>query len=225
LGLNGSLAHGRSSGLRKELDFDMSRDELRLTSVPTLTLPDLGLPRDGLGTEDRYRSRLTLDHRWDSSHIGGWGEWTSTTSPASVVAAPFDTESLLGQLQFGTRGFAVAGTVGQTRVERFGLDEQDVSFAGASTSWTPRRYLKLRASYRSDTRKLVTAPDLDGERYEAGVTVRFGQLVLDGYAYETRERLDGGGERTNRGMTWSISTRFAGALPILTGTKRRGVVR
>ncbi|NIM63429.1 MAG: hypothetical protein GTO30_17850, partial [Acidobacteria bacterium] len=74
-------------------------------------------------------------------------------------------------------------------------------------------------------RNLVAAPDIDGNRYEAGVTFRFGQLVLDGYAYESNERLDGGSERTHRGMIWSFSTRFAGALPIVTGTKRRGVVR
>ena len=224
-GLNGSLAHGRSSGLRKELEFDVTRDELRLTSVPTITLPDLGLPRDGLGTEDRYRSRLTFDHRWNHSRIGAWGEWTSTGSSGSGVAAPFETESLTGQLQFSKQGFGLAGTVGETRVERLGLNEQNVSFVGASSSWTPRRYLTLRASYRKDTRELTASPDVDGERYEAGVTLRFGHLVLDGFAYETMERLDGGSERTHRGVTWSISTRFAGALPILTGTKRRGVIR
>lgn len=224
-GLNGSLAHGRSSDLRKELEFDVTHDELRLTSVPTLTLPDLGLPQDGLGTENRYRSRLTLDHRWDASFIGGWAEWTNSQSSGSVVAAPFETESLMGQFQFGTHGLGLSSTIGETRVERLGVDEQDVSFAGASAWWKPRRHLTLRASYRRDLRELATTPDIDGERYEAGVTLRFGQLALDALVYENNERFDGGSERTNRGMTWSVSTRFAGALPILTGTKRRGVIR
>ncbi|MEE8412566.1 MAG: hypothetical protein V3S47_08675 [Acidobacteriota bacterium] len=224
-GFNCSLAHGRSSGLRKELEFDVTRDELRLTSVPTLTLPDLGLPRDGLGTEDRYRGRFTIDHRWNASHVGGWGEWTSSKSSGAGVAAPFETQSLMGQLQFGTHGIGLSGTVGETNVERLGVDEQNVSFIGASASWTPRRYLTLKMSYRNDTRELATTPDIDGERYEAGVTLRFGQLILDGFAYETSERLDGGSERTHRGVTWSVSTRFAGLLPILTGTKRRGVIR
>jgi len=224
-GFNGSLAHGQSSGLRKELEFDVTRDELRLTSNPTLTLPDLGLPRDGLGTEDRYRGRITLDHRWNSSNIGAWSEWTNSESSGAGIVQPFETQSLMGQLNFATHGVALSGTIGETEVERLGADDQNVSFVGASASWRPRRFLSLRASYRTDTRELALTPDVDGERYEAGVRLRFGQLIVDGFAYENSERFDFGSERTNRGMTWSISTRFAGALPILTGTKRRGVIR
>jgi hypothetical protein len=224
-GFNGSLTHGRSSGIRKELEFELSRDELRVTSVPTLSLPNLGLPRDGLGTENRYRSRLTVDHRWDGTFISASGEWTSSESSGSFAVGPFETTSLLGQVQFGTHGLGLSGTLGDTRVESQAMNEQDVEFVGVAATWTPRRYLSLRTFYRSDTRSLVTAPSIDGERYEVGVTMRFGQLVFDGFVYESEERLDGGSQRTHRGMTLSLSTRFAGALPIFTGTKRRGVIR
>jgi hypothetical protein len=83
----------------------------------------------------------------------------------------------------------------------------------------------LRASYRADERQVDLGPDIDSERYEAGFDLRFGAFLLQAQAFETQEKLLGGMERSNRGVRWSLSRRFAGWLPVVTGLARRGAIR
>ncbi len=83
----------------------------------------------------------------------------------------------------------------------------------------------MRGNYRYDMRRLELAPDVDVSRYELGLEYRLGQFLITAGLYELHERPDDGSERTQRGITWSVGRRFAGPLPVMTGSRRRGTIR
>jgi hypothetical protein len=66
---------------------------------------------------------------------------------------------------------------------------------------------------------------VDADRIEAILEFTLGRIVLRAQVYETTERFQTGGERTNRGLMWTVIHRFEGWLPIVTGPERRGVIR
>jgi hypothetical protein len=68
-------------------------------------------------------------------------------------------------------------------------------------------------------------PDVEGQRIEVRGTVFLGRLRLEASAFQITEKIDGGSERTNLNLRFTVAMRFGGGLPIVTGTKRRGVIR
>lgn len=225
LSLAGSIAHGRSEGLRKELDVEVNRNELSLSRDPIPELPDLGLAFDRLTTQDSQRLRLTLSHRWRRSLVSSWGEWNRQEASTLQADEGFFSETFSGNLQLSTGRLNFRLGSGETRVEEGLLPEQRIRFDTISGGWRPSRALRLRAAYRKDTRMLVLTPDLDVERVEAGLSLMIGRVTLDATAYENRERLTGGTETTFRGFQWSVRRTFAGWLPVVSGSQRRGVIR
>jgi hypothetical protein len=224
-GVSGSLGHGDGNGLRKELEVEVARNEFRFDRNPFLDLPDLGLPLTGLGAEDFQRARVGLSHRWDSRSLGGWGEWNRRESSNGVPGFEFESQTSTFTLQHGGPNYDIQASAGDTAVDRGSVEAQDVSYLGATATWRPWRLLKFWGSYREDTRELTITPDIDGKRIQAGFTLRVGQIVLEASAYETEERPADGVERSNEGLSWSVSRRFAGWLPVVTGSKHRGVIR
>jgi len=224
-GVSGSLGHGQGKGLRKEIEFEAARNELRFDRNPIIDLPDLGLPVSGLGTEDFYRARFGLSHGWDSRSLGGWGEWNRRESSDGVQIFDFESDTYTVTLQHAAPRYEIQASAGETNVEQGSLDAQEVSYQGATATWRPWRFLRLWGSYRSDTRELTLTPDIDGERIQTGLTLRIGQMAVDVSAFRTEQRPTGGPDRINEGTSWSVSRRFAGWLPIVTGSKRRGVIR
>ncbi len=226
LTLGATLGLGRLERLRKELTVEASTSELRQDSDPLRDLPDLGLPQSIDGTFDAARARLALRHRWDSRAVNSWIEWSRReTSRESLEVRTFESEGLSGSLHFSGRRLTFQSNLGESRLRRSLDPEQRQRFVGASASWQPRRYIRLRASHRRNERQLQLIPDLEGDRSEVGATIRIGLFSFSGYAFESNERVEEGSERTNRGFLWSVSRGFAGWLPIVTGNGRRGTIR
>jgi len=225
LGVAGSVAHGRSDGLRKELDVEVNRNEVSLSREPISELPDLGLAFDRLAAQDSQRLRLTLSHRWRRSLLSGWGELNRQEASTLQAGEKFSSETFSGNIQLSTGRFNFRLGSGETRIEEGLLPEQRIRFDTLAGGWRPTRMLRLRAAYRTDTRMLVLTPDLDVERIEAGFSLMIGRVTLDATAYENRERLAGGSETTFRGFQWSVRRTFAGWLPVVSGSQRRGVIR
>lgn len=228
LGFAGSLAHGSLRGLRKEIEAEIRHNELRFDIEPFLVLPDLGLPRGGLRSEDFGRARISLGHRWDSKSLDAYGEWSRREALNELNATDFTAETLSANVGLVARRFSLRGTAGETNVFQEVLGEpsdQQVRFTSFAATWRPFRYLSLRGSWRSDLRQLPLVTDLESERVEGGVEIRIGQIVLRGSAFESRQQLEQGPERINRGIVWSISRRFRGWLPIVSSVERRGVIR
>ena len=223
--VTGSFGQGEVKKLRREFEFEVAHNELRLTQDPIFELPDLGAARSGLGAEDLRRARVSLSHRHDSRSFSGWGEWNMRESSRRNGAGDFEAETLSSTLQHNGPNYTLQANLGETVFQRFSLTEEKVRYLGAAANWRPRRYLQLRASYRTDDRELELVPDVDGERLQLGLTVRFGLLALEATAFETKESIAGGAQRQNRGFSWSLSRNMAGWLPIVTGTQRRGVIR
>ena len=72
--VSGSIAHGQRQGLRKELEGEVGRNELRLRRSFSLT-PGIILPdQPSLGTEDFSRLRASLQHQWRARTLTGWAE-------------------------------------------------------------------------------------------------------------------------------------------------------
>ncbi len=224
-GLSGSLGHGEVKGLRKGLEFELVHNELRFVREPIFEIPDLSLSRFGLGTDDLARGRVTLSHRWDSSGVTTWGEWSLRQSEDSLRNLDTEAETVRGTLDLTLRGLQLQVNAGDTSVTQDRLGDQEIRFHGVSVGWRARNYLTVRSSYRQDTRELTLVPDVDSDRLEIGFDLRFGRLSVNALIFDNTDVVSGARERTDRGVIWSVNTRFAGWLPIVTGTDRRGVIR
>jgi hypothetical protein len=60
---------------------------------------------------------------------------------------------------------------------------------------------------------------------EAGLILHLRIFDLNAFVYRSDHRLDQGLGLNSGGFQWMITRRFAGWLPIVTGTRRRGVIR
>ncbi|MFQ5790681.1 MAG: hypothetical protein ACE5JI_09425, partial [Acidobacteriota bacterium] len=223
LGASASLGHGEESNLRKELEGSWSRNQLRLGGEAIVDVPGFVAPLVGGGTEDVLRGRLTLRRRWRSVLFSGYGDWSRREPSGELFPDRFSADAFTVSLQLSGSRFSFLANLGNTRVRQDG--SQGVRFRSTSLSFRPWRTLALHASYRTDTRRLVLAPDVDGHRAEAGVELRFGAFALQARAFMTTERQFAVTERTNRGVTWALSRRFQGWLPIVTRGPARGSVR
>jgi hypothetical protein len=223
--LYGTLGHGRDAALRQELEFEYSRNELRLTRDPVPGVPDQDLAAEGLGTEDFRRTRVTLAHRWNSRSISGWGQWTERRSSGSLVLRDIDAETLMTALQYGAEDLDFSTNAGRTRVNPTSEDAQELSFLGAQAIWRPVRKLQVRAAYREDFRRLELAPDVDRTWLQLALVYQVGLLDVEGTVNDTINALSGGTTTKIRTFTWTVRRRFAGWLPVVTGTQRRGVIR
>ncbi len=85
--------------------------------------------------------------------------------------------------------------------------------------------MAFNAAYRMDQRRFDTLQDIDGTILEAGMTFRLGEFSLNTNLYQRTSDLGARGKRTNRTFRVALTTRFSGWLPIVSGTKRRGVIR
>lgn len=222
LAVGGSLGHGKEATLREELEASWSRNQLRLAGEALAELPDLGARLAGTGMEDLLRGRLTLRRRWGPVLCTGYGEWARREVPGVPSQGGFSLDTLTQSLQLGGSGFSLLANVGEAKVR--GAAAQEVRSRSVSASWTPWRLVSLTASYRTDTRELALAPSLEGDRVEGGVDLGLGAFVLQGHGFVTRERRPSLAERTNRGFVLTVSRRFWGWLPIVTGVPRAGVI-
>lgn len=221
----GNIGHGTMEGLRKEFEVEVVRNRLRITQAGPILPPGIGLPLPGLGTDNVWRARATLGHRWDSQFINAWGDWTRRESDALETDMLIASETLTATVQYGARSFDIRASVADSDVEEESRENQSISTAGLLLSWRPWRSVSFSASYRFDERNIDIAPDIDGTQFQTGVRWQIGQFFLDASYLEVTQRPSGGPETTMRSVAWRISRRFGGWLPIVTGPQRRGVIR
>lgn len=223
-GLTGTVAHGHSKRLRKGMEFEISRNEQRVTREFVLGLPGLGLPANALGQQNFERVRLSLSHAWDHKGISGWGEWSHRESTNHGSADEFDTDTYTGTLQFNGASYSVTGGAGVNRMANGVTGAEQMSYYSLSAAWQPTRYLNILASYTDDSRDLILVPDVEGSIASIGFKLRAGLLNLAAQAFR-EESTAANMDRVRQGFSWTVSRTFAGWLPILTGTQRRGVIR
>jgi len=224
LSVGGSVGQGDDRGLRKEVEASWARNRLRRAGEPVEGLPDLGVGLAGVGTEDSLRGRLTLRRkRGSATSLYGYGEASRLELRGAAGAAGPSVDTLTGTLQLTGRRAWAAANVGTSRVGA--PSTQEIRFWAATLTLRPLRWLSLAASYRADRRDLVLAPDVDSERIEASADLAVGAFVLTGQGFQTTEAPRGGTERRNRGVVVTLSRRFGGWLPIVTGVPDGGVIR
>jgi len=220
-GLFATLGHGNGRGLSKELTVGAARDEVSLDRDPIFELPDLGLPGASLVTRDSVDVRASAAHRWDSSHLKGVLDWRREESDDD---RPRTVEMLRWNLNVGIRAFDLHAQLGQTDVTE-ALNEQQVRYLTGALVWRPRRYLHFKASYRTDRRDVSVGPAVDGERIDLEVEFRLGSLRANLLAFRNVAEVEGSAPREFQGYRFMISSRLAGWLPVVSGTKTRGVIR
>jgi hypothetical protein len=218
-----SLGHGQDGRLRTEIEASGGRNQLRLVGEAIPELPDLGLSLAGLGTEDSLRARLTLRRRWGSFHVSAYSEISRRGTSRSFTGRRFTFDQLTHTLQIMGRKFTLTGNLGRSRIDD--ADRQSIDNWSASASWRPFRSLSLSAWYRSDSRRLALAPDIDGERFDVRADLWLGAFLLSGQLFQTTQRTLEMPERTTKGFTVSLSRRFGGWLPFRTGPSPNGVIR
>ena len=224
LSVGATVGHGEERGLRKEVEASWARNQLRRAGEPVEGLPDLGIGLAGVGTEDSLRGRLTLRRRiGTSTSLYGYGEASRRELTGTVGAVGPSVDTLTGTLQLAGRRASAAANVGTSRVGA--PSTQEVRFWAGTLTLRPLRRLSLGASYRADRRDLVLAPDVDAERIEASADLAVGAFVLTGQGFQTTETPRDGPERRNRGFVVTLTRRFGGWLPIVTGLPDGGVIR
>ncbi len=216
------VGQGGDSGLRRELDLSWARARLRLAGESLPGLPDLGASLAGTGTEGLLSGRLTLQRRWRSWSLSAVSEAARRDLSAVLSPQAARVESWSETLQLGASRLTLTGNLARSRVR--GATPQTLDSWYAALSWRPARLLSLQGSYRSDLREPNLAPDVRGRRYEALADAFVGAFVVRGQAFETRER-SGVASRLDRGFVFSVSRRFAGWLPFVTGPPEGGVIR
>jgi len=219
----GTFGHGRDDALRTELEASWGRNQLRLIGEAIPELPDLGVSLTGLGTEDSARGRLTLRRRWGSFSFSAYSEASHRATSRTFTGQRFTFDQLTHTLQIMASRITLTGNLGSTRVEE--TDRQSIDHWSVSASWRPLRLLSLSAWYRSDSRRLTLAPDIDGERFEVRADMWVGAFQLRGQVFETAQRSLDIPDRTHRGFSVTLSRRFGGWLPFRTGPSPNGVIR
>jgi hypothetical protein len=225
-GVTGSFARGAPDTLRQSLELEWSANEFRVERERIVGLPDLGLTGTTVGSEDFVRVRFNLDRAFDSRAVRGWGEWSRRSGTRDPFGTGVDSAGWRGGAHWSARGVAFQGDLGETTVDRQDVStDQKIRYATALASWRPVPYLTFRAAYRLDRRELEAFEDIDGSNLETTMQLRLGLLTLNAGVYERSEEVATGGQRTTRTVRWGLTSRFGGWLPIVTGTKRRGVIR
>ena len=225
-GLTASFAHGAYSSLRQSLELEWFTNEFRVQRERIVGLPDLGFAGSRLGAEDSYRARFNIGRAFDSRSISAWGEWSRRSGTSGAFGSGLESVSWRGGAQWAMHGISFQGDFGETTVEQTTASvEQRIEFVTFLATWKPLPYLSFRTAYRVDQRSLDLLPDIDSTNIEATMRLRLGLFSLDTSVYERTEDMPAGGRRQNRTIRWMLTSRFGGWLPIVTGTKRRGVIR
>ncbi|MCP4900630.1 MAG: hypothetical protein GY906_27010 [bacterium] len=221
--LGASIAHGDESTMHKRLDLIWSRNELQQVGDSITVLPDLGASLAAGGIVDRFSGRLSFARRWGSFHANFFSDWSQRRSTGDSVGEGFLVDRLVHTLQIDGRRFGLQVNGGETAIRQ--ETRQTVRYLSVGLSWRPRWYLSFQLSYRDDLRQLDLGPGVDGSRFQSSVEVNFGRFLFRGDVFQTIERQVAGIERVNRGFSWSLSRRFGGLLPLVTGPQRKGVIR
>lgn len=217
-----SLAHGDRSGLAKLFEVSVNNNQFRSSGEVVEGIPGSG-GISGTGTEDRTSARLSFARQRNQFGANLWGQWEKRESSGDAVVNPFSSTLLTGSLQVnGPRFNAQAGWGATTFVT---TSSEKVHYVAGGASYRPWYFLQLEGSYRTDTRVLALAPDINGTRWEGGAAFQLGLLVLRAHMFEATEMVEGAGGRTDTGFTLSIDRSFQGWLPIVTAPQRRGVIR
>ena len=224
-GLTGSLIRGRAEGWQQRLEFEVASNDVNGRREPLLDLPSLGAAVEGLGSSDNYRGRLAVERRRGQKMVGAWGQWERRESTGSLRIGDFTAETYSASVQLGRRWASLLANVGTTEVMRAELPAETLEFAGAVLDLRPLRRLNLRASYRTDVRRFLITPDIDGSSFHLRVGYEIGAISIEGRYFRTEQQIEGIAPRTNQGVRWNITRRLGGWLPIVTGGERRGVIR
>ncbi len=221
----GTLGHGDAEGLRKEFELEFASNRLRVTQSGLIPPPGLGLPLPGLGAEDVQRARVSLGHRWDSQYLNAWSDWNRRATIELTTNQEVVTETITAAVQYGAHRFDLKANLAASDVEQVSTGDQSIRSFSVGAVWRPSRSVLVRGSYRFDERRIALAPDIDGNQIEAGIRLHIGLLDFDAAFIQSDQRLAGGPEVTIRSLTWTITRRFGGWLPIVSGPGRRGVIR
>ncbi len=216
-----TVGHSVSRYLTERLDVAAARDQLR-TSSAVGNEPGLGTVGSA-GTENSRQARLALGARAAAITANIYSDWTTRQSSLALPGKRFSTTTLMHTLQVTSRRVSATAMSGDTDVTA-NVNEK-IHFLSAGLSLAPLSFLSITTTYRKDRRMALFEPRIDGERFEAGGSFRIGAIYMNVLSFWMTERLDGGDERKNRGLTMSVSRYFGGFLPIVSAPKRRGTIR
>lgn len=218
-----SVGHGVDMGLRKQLSVTWSHNRLSQRGESRPDLPDLGTGLGGLGTEDDLRARLDLRRSSRTRTVSSYVEWRRLSPSGALALTRAGLQSLTASAQGRLSRVGLAANLGRT--ETTSGDQQEVVFGSLALTVRPMRLLALQGSWRRDQRTLALAPRLDSDRVEGNADLQVGAFLLRAQVFRTLDHSVQGGERINQGFNLSLTRRFSGWLPLVTGAYARGAIR
>jgi hypothetical protein len=224
-GLSGTVSRNGDAPLRAHLDFLWARNALNLVREPIVELPGLGLPASDVTSENIYSLKVNLGREWGYRSGSFFGEWRRQEGTRGSDPTARTLDRFRGGLQLKNRRFNAFADLGETRQQIEEQPDQIFRFAGARASWRPMTYLTFLARYRMDKREQVVGPDIDGEFLEARTSIRLGLLTVWISARQRTQSTADSGDITDRSLGIWVTSQYSSWLPIVTGTKRRGIIR
>jgi len=223
IGWNTGLSIGRGSEekLRTTVEVSLLHNKLRRVGGEIWELPDTGAGLERIGIEDARRARVSLVRRIRRWRLSFFGEMRGRKQE-DFLLDPVRIDSSL--LDFTITGPRTALTVNAGRTDARSTEVQKVDFLSASLHYRPTAGLSIRLGFLDNSREVLDAPDVDRRRLEPSAQWSYGR-VASHLSWWLQEEFLSGSLRENRGLNFSISTRFDGWLPFLSAPKRRGVIR
>jgi hypothetical protein len=223
--LNGTLAFGEPSSLRTSMDLYWSMNEFRLDRDIDLGLIDRELLGAGLGTQDQLSGSLNLFKTWGAQNGKFWLRHIRLNSSSELSTAEISTRTTLAGADLNWGDVSWQSNLGRNESKATAdVDESRVDYLSSFVTWRANRLLDVQARLRKDRTGLRLAASTDGFLLEATVRVRLGVLYFSSSIYK-REQTYLDSTQQSHGFSFTIGGYYAEWLPIITGTRRRGIVR
>jgi len=216
-----SVGFGSEEKLRTALEVSLIHNKLRNVGRGLPELPDNGAGLERIGVQDVFRARVSLVRRIRRWRLSCFGEVRSREQEEFQLH-PVSVDSLLLDLTLDGPRTGLTLNTGSTRAHA--QDEQQVDFFAASLNYRPTAGLALRLGFLDNTSSFRDAPDVDRRRVEVMAQWTYGRVAA-AFSWWQQEEVLSGRLRENRGLNFSVSTRFDGWLPFLSAPRRRGVIR
>jgi hypothetical protein len=224
-GLTGTFSHHITNGLSTSLLFDSGRNEFSVDNEEIVELPDFEIPEDVEVTGQQDSIRFNLGGQVVGRQLNSWLEWRRTEGTVAGQEGQRVGKAYRAGLQFRNDGLSADLRAASRTREVTGQDDAIFRSIVASVSWRYRRFLTIVASSTRTREEVKLLPDLDHQQFALGVDFRFGRLNLRSRFRQTIQETLDGGELTRRDYSIGVFTYLGGRVPIVTGTRRRGVIR
>ncbi len=222
------MRHLPAGGSSKELTIEQTKNDFQEIFDTGPNLPGPGFLTPELRTFDVFRTEFSLGKQLDRRRVQLNTDYTRRISTDSALTGlPWQRDnvvSLRANVTQGALNFRLSSRW-QDQTLNSTLGDRHFNETQARVQWRPRIRMSLNGSYQQQTRDSLSSARFVTDSYEAGFSWSVFVLDFNIVAYEARGSSFGAEDYLDRGVRWTLSSRMAGWLPVVTGHRGNGVIR